>query len=255
MPKNNSNGKIPTPKRVGTPTASVGVKRLSRSKIDLFMECPRCFYLNFKLNVKRPPGFPFTLNSAVDALLKKEFDIHRQNQTSHPLMKENGLDAIPYSHPNIDIWRNTFKGIEYIHPQTGFTISGAIDDIWIDKDENLMIVDYKATSTTAEITLDAEYRQSYKRQMEVYQWLFRRNGFKISDTSYFVYVNALKDRELFDNKLDFDIFLIPYEGDDSWIEPTIINIRETLNKDKIPQASAVCEYCLYRKLAYEKENV
>ncbi len=231
------------------------VKKLSRSKIDLFVECPRCFYLDFKLNVKRPPGFPFTLNGAVDALLKKEFDIHRQNQTPHPLMKENGLDAVPYSDPNIDVWRNTFKGIQYIHPQTGFTISGAIDDIWIDKDENLFIVDYKATSTTAEITLDAEYRQSYKRQMEVYQWLFRRNGFKVSDFGYFVYANALKDRELFDNKLDFDIFLIPYEGDDSWVEPTINHIKKVLDSTDIPKPSEACNYCLYRQLAYKKENV
>lgn len=49
--------------------------RLSRSKIDLFLECPRCFYLDRKLGVARPPGFPFSLNSAVDKLLKKEFDI------------------------------------------------------------------------------------------------------------------------------------------------------------------------------------
>ena len=51
--------------------------KLSRSKIDLFLDCPRCFYLDRKLGVGRPPGFPFSLNSAVDHLLKKEFDIHR----------------------------------------------------------------------------------------------------------------------------------------------------------------------------------
>jgi hypothetical protein len=48
--------------------------KLSRSKIDLFLECPRCFYLDNKLGLKRPPGYPFALNSAVDLLLKKEFD-------------------------------------------------------------------------------------------------------------------------------------------------------------------------------------
>lgn len=221
-------------------------KRLSRSKIDLFMECPRCFYLDFKLNVKRPPGFPFTLNGAVDALLKKEFDIHREKQTVHPLLVENGVDAVPFQNEKIELWRNNFKGIEYVHPATGFTVSGAIDDIWIDKDGNLMIVDYKATSTSAEITLDAEYRQSYKRQMEVYQWLFRKNGFKVSDVGYFVYVNALKDRKLFDNRLDFDAFLIPYEGSDHWIEPVLAEIKQALENAEAPFASASCEYCFYR---------
>src|SRR3989339_1670760 len=62
--------------------------RLSRSKIDLFISCPRCFYLDRKLGVAQPPGYPFSLNSAVDKLLKKEFDIHRAGKTSHPLMKQ-----------------------------------------------------------------------------------------------------------------------------------------------------------------------
>ena len=44
--------------------------KLSRSKIDLFWECPRCFYFDRRLGVGRPPGFPFALNSAVDHLLK-----------------------------------------------------------------------------------------------------------------------------------------------------------------------------------------
>jgi hypothetical protein len=47
--------------------------RLSRSKIDMFINCPRCFYLDRKLGVAQPPGYPFSLNSAVDKLLKKEF--------------------------------------------------------------------------------------------------------------------------------------------------------------------------------------
>ncbi len=70
--------------------------RLSRSKLDLFIECPRCFYLDRKLGVGRPPGYPFNLNSAVDELLKKEFDIHRQAKTVHPLVKAYGLDLVPF---------------------------------------------------------------------------------------------------------------------------------------------------------------
>ena len=52
--------------------------KISRSKIDLFLECPRCFYLDVVKKIKRPPGFPFNLNNAVDMLLKKEFDRHRE---------------------------------------------------------------------------------------------------------------------------------------------------------------------------------
>jgi len=72
--------------------------KISRSKIDLYLNCPRCFYLDRVLGISQPPGYPFSLNSAVDHLLKKEFDIHRAKNTKHPLMEAYGLDAIPYSH-------------------------------------------------------------------------------------------------------------------------------------------------------------
>ena len=61
--------------------------KLSRSKIDLFIECPRCFYFDRKIGVARPPGFPFALNSAVDTLLKKEFDVYRAKGVKHPLIE------------------------------------------------------------------------------------------------------------------------------------------------------------------------
>ena len=53
---------------------------LSRSKIDLFLKCPKCFYLDRKLGISQPSGAPFTLNMAVDTLLKKEFDVYRQKK-------------------------------------------------------------------------------------------------------------------------------------------------------------------------------
>src|SRR3989344_2643553 len=84
--------------------------RLSRSKIDLFLNCPRCFYLDRRLGVAQPPGFPFSLNSAVDELLKKEFDSHRAKGTAHPLMKAYSIDAVPFDHEKMDEWRDALRG-------------------------------------------------------------------------------------------------------------------------------------------------
>ncbi|MDO8261505.1 MAG: hypothetical protein Q7T50_08520, partial [Candidatus Magasanikbacteria bacterium] len=83
--------------------------RLSRSKIDLFLNCPRCFYLDRRLGVGQPPGYPFSLNSAVDKLLKKEFDIHRAAGSKHPLMEHYKIDAIPLSHEKIEEWRDSLR--------------------------------------------------------------------------------------------------------------------------------------------------
>jgi CRISPR/Cas system-associated exonuclease Cas4 (RecB family) len=224
--------------------------RLSRSKIDLFIECPRCFYIDNKLGVARPPGFPFNLNSAVDHLLKKEFDIHRAGKTQHPIMEKYGVDAVPFQHKDIDIWRENFKGIEYRHEPTGFIVSGAVDDVWVNPEGELIVVDYKSTSKDDEITaLDQDWHDGYKRQMEVYQWLLRRNGFKVSDTGYFVYANGIKDKEAFDGKLEFEVTLIAHKGDDLWVEKTLTKIKECLEGEALPPVGDDCDYCRYREAA------
>ncbi|OGZ06587.1 MAG: hypothetical protein A2942_04520 [Candidatus Lloydbacteria bacterium RIFCSPLOWO2_01_FULL_50_20] len=221
--------------------------RLSRSKIDLFLNCPRCFYIDNKLGVARPPGYPFNLNSAVDHLLKKEFDIHRAGKTAHPLMEQYGVDAVPFAHEDIDIWRENFKGLEYHHEPTGLTVSGAVDDVWINPHKELIVVDYKSTSKDEEIVeLEETWHEGYKRQMEVYQWLLRRNGFSVSDTGYFVYANGKKDRKAFDGKLEFDVTLILYTGNDSWVEPALRDIKKTLD-GALPLGSESCDYCRYRE--------
>jgi len=229
--------------------------RVSRSKIDLFLNCPLCFYLDCRLGVGRPPGFPFALNSAVDALLKKEFDIHRAKKQAHPLMDAYGLESvIPYEHEDLDLWRNNFKGIRYVHKATNLLITGAIDDIWINKKGEVIIVDYKSTSKEEKVTLDKEWQIGYKRQMEIYQWLFRMNDYKVSSTGYFVYCNGKTDRMAFDAKLEFDIDLIPYKGDDSWIEGTLKDIKECLVSEKVPQLKNPCDYCEYRKAARDVQS-
>ena len=98
--------------------------KISRSKIDLFIECPRCFYFDRRVGISRPPGFPFSLNSAVDALLKKEFDIHRAKETRHPLLERYGVDAQPAPHKDLDKWRHNFTGVQFLHTPTNFLVYG-----------------------------------------------------------------------------------------------------------------------------------
>lgn len=230
--------------------------RISRFRMEGFLSCPRCFYLDRRLGLDQPglPGWP--LNDAVDHLLKNEFDLLRKDGKKHALMEKYGIDAIPFQHPDLPEWRddhNRFVGVSVLHKPTNLELCGIIDDIWVTPKGQLHIVDYKSTSTSKEISLEDEYKQGYKKQVEWYQWLFMQKGFDVSNTAYFVYANGLKGDRVFDAKIEFEVQIIPHKGDTSWVEPTIFAMKKCLDLDSIPESDPDCELCMYRKLIRTKE--
>lgn len=228
--------------------------RLSRSKIDFFIECPRCFYLDNKLGTKRP-GFPsFNLNIAVDELFKKEFDVHRAAGTPHPLMQKYKIDAVPFAHKNMNDWRDNFTGIVTVHKPTKLEVSGAVDDVWVTPNKTLIIVDYKSTSKDERIERlgDSPWEQQYTRQLGVYRWLLEQNGFTVEETGYLVYANADKTMDAFDDKLIFETTLVSVPTVVDWIEPTLTEIKACLDANTLPPTGGQCEYCPYREAAGKK---
>ena len=229
--------------------------KISRSKIELFKQCQRCFWLDVRLKIKRPDGPPFKINKTIDELFKKEFDKHRLDGTPHPIMTDNQIKAVPYQHEDLEKWRQNFIGVFTLHEPTNLHVFGAIDDVWVGETGELMVVDYKATAKTKEVDIDSDWQISYKRQVEVYQWLLRQNGFKVSNTAYFVYANARIDADDFGNRLEFTTKLIPYSGDDSWVEPTLVNMKACMDADmpEVGQAAmgGICEYCAYARARTE----
>lgn len=151
------------------------------------------------------------------------------------------------------MWR--FVGASIIDEQTGLKIQGIVDDLWVNPENQIHIVDYKATSTSSAISLEDEYKAGYKRQMEIYQWIFRKMGFKVSDIGYFVFANGIKDRDFFDNKLEFDLSILTHIGDDSWVGPAIMDLKKVLDSDELPESGENCEYCEYRRLISQEEKM
>ena len=226
---------------------------LSRSKLECFVKCPRCLYLDRRLGVK-PPGIPaLVLNSLVGKLLGMEFDACRERSVTNPLMIANGLEGVvPFNHPSLAEWRSNFKGIRFVHEPTNLLVYGAPDDLWVNKDGSLIVVDYKATaSKDREIKLDSVYRQAYKRQVEVYQWLLRQIGHKVCRQAFLVFANAKVDGTSFDCRLDFDLSLVEVIGQTEWIEPTLTQIKSTLMASDPPPAAPDCEACKFVAAANE----
>jgi len=138
-----------------------------------------------------------------------------------------------------------FTGVRVEHAATGLTLFGAIDDLWADAGGTHYVVDYKATSKGGEVTLDADWQGGYKRQVEFYQWLLRGRGLSVSDRAWFVYANGIKGDAAFNDVLHFRTKLIPYDGNDGWVEPTLRDVADCLASEHAPEAAPACAFCDY----------
>ena len=195
------------------------------------------------------PGW--ALNTAVDELLKKEFNHYRNIQKPHPLITKNKLNFIPFQHEKIDYWRDALRGgITFTDFDTNLEIHGGVDDIWFNPDnQELVVVDYKAQSKEGSVEtvdyLENQYHQGYKIQMDIYVYILRQMKFKVSDTAYFLVCNGLKSSEKFDAKLHFDLTLVPYTTDTSWVKNKIVEMKKVLDAKDVPQINKNCEKCMF----------
>lgn len=166
-------------------------------------------------------------------------------------MVKHKIKAVPYHHVDMNTWRENFVGVFTLHEPTNLHIFGAVDDVWENESGELIVVDYKATSKKTDVTIDADWQVTYKRQMEIYQWLLRQNGFSVSDTGYFVYTNGRVDLDGFNDRVEFKTKIISYKGSDSWIEGAIINMKQCMEREMpkmgIDIMGGPCAYCSYAR--------
>ena len=225
--------------------------KISRSKFSDFLDCPRCFYLDRVKGLQSPSMPGWALNTAVDELLKKEFDIYRAQKKPHPIFEEYKLNFVPFEHEDLNTWRNSLKGgIGFEDEETNLYIHGGVDDIWYDLDsQKLVVADYKAQSSSFPIEkesyLASTYHQSYKTQMDIYVYILRQMGFGVSDTAYFMVCNGEKTPSQFDANMKFSIKLIDYQVDTSWVGSKIKEMKRLMDGLVMPEINTYCENCAY----------
>ena len=232
---------------------------LSRSRVENFIKCPACFYLQQVKGVRFPSIPGFNLNEATDVLLKRDFDKYR-GKSAHPYLKSIGFEnLVPYSHQDFELWTQSLHfGAEgrmnFVHQPTNLKVGGGLDDVWIDTNtKKLHVVDYKSTSQKSpgrEIDLNDKWKAAYKRQMDFYVWVMLQQGFDVSSTGYFLYCDGdrFSDYTFLNNafgNMKFKMTLIPYEVDISWVEPTLYKIKECLELEKQPEHSQDCEFRIF----------
>ncbi|MCX6761183.1 MAG: PD-(D/E)XK nuclease family protein [Candidatus Nealsonbacteria bacterium] len=172
--------------------------QLSPNSLDLFLDCPHCFWLDKKMGIKRPPPYPYALNIAVDLLLKKEFDQYRAKNEPHPLLVSSNISAKLFHNQDLlDQWRNNFSGIRYYDSELGATIFGAVDDVLEFPDGKLAPLDYKTTGSSV-----ANIYDRFQLQMDVYTYLLEKNGFATTRKGYLAFY-VVEKHDGFNDRLPF----------------------------------------------------
>ena len=168
--------------------------QLSPNSLNLYLDCPHCFWLDKNLGIKRPPPYPYALNSAVDALLKEEFDAYREKKLAHPLLKENNIKAHLFGNQKLlNQWRNNLAGIRYFDPELQATLFGAVDDVLEFDDGKIAPLDYKSTGSTA-----ANIYDRFQLQLDTYTFLMEKNGYQTPRKGYLAFYIVDKSRGFID---------------------------------------------------------
>ena len=211
--------------------------QLSPNSLNLFLECPHCFWLDKNLGIKRPPPYPYALNSAVDALLKEEFDTYRSKKMPHPLLADNNIKA--HLFPNqklLNQWRNNLAGIRYFDQDLGATLFGAVDDVLEFTDGRIAPLDYKSTGSTT-----AKIYDRFQLQLDTYTFLMEKNGFKTPRKGYLAFYVVDKSRGFID-RLPFRKEIVEIDTNPSDIYAIFKDAIAALREPTPPKHSVDCQF-------------
>lgn len=160
------------------------VFKISPSSLNLIEGCPRCFWLE-KHKVWKRPETPFpSLPSGMDKILKIHFDkFMGKNKLPPELCYHKHCENMKLFDDNekLKTWRNNLKGIQW-KDKDGNILFGAVDNILI-KGKKLIVLDFK----TRGYALKEDTADRYQNQLDVYNYLLRKNGYETEDYGFLLF--------------------------------------------------------------------
>ena len=211
--------------------------KLSPNSLNLFLECQHCFWLDKNLGIKRPPPYPYALNSAVDTLLKEEFDTYRAKGLPHPLLEEKGIKAKLFSNQKLlNQWRDNFAGIRYYDKDLEATLFGAVDDVLEFEGGKIAPLDYKSTGSTV-----AKVYDRFQLQLDTYAFLMEKNGYETTRKGYLAFYIVDKSRGFID-RLPFRKQVVEIDTNPSDIYAIFNDAVKILKQPTPPAHSADCPF-------------
>jgi len=208
---------------------------LSPSTLNLYRECPRCFYLHMKYEIKRPRGPMPSIAIGLDSVFKKYFDYYRSIGELPPDLRSEMSGHL------IDRLKPTY----YYDISKGYCILGKLDDCLVTDEGKYVPLDHKTRASAAR-----DVHPAYQLQMEVYCMLMDGNGLKAGDRAYLLYYFPLNvSPEEGAGSIAFGMDIKRVDVNVNHAEEVINKAIKCIESSALPDASGECEYCGWVKQA------
>ena len=211
--------------------------KLSQSTLNLFKECPRCFWLQLKKGIKRPDTIFPSLPSGMDKVIKIHFDNFMEKGILPPeLCKNSECNDLKLFNDKklLEEWRNNRKGVQF-KDNEGNILKGAIDNI-LKKGNKLIVLDYK----TRGFPLKEDTAEHYQTQLDIYNFLLRKNNYETENYSYLLFYHPKEVNK--EGNVIFNTDLIKMKVNISNAESIWKHALESLEQG-MPETNQDCEFC------------
>ncbi len=215
--------------------------KVSPSGIGMLLECPRCLWLHYREEIKRPSGVFPSLPGGMDGMFKVYFDEWRAKGELPPEIAGKVEGKLFDDMEKLSVWRNNWKGMTAEIPEYDILLKGAVDDMLVMKDGTIAPFDFK----TRGYPTKEDTHEHYRTQIALYSLLFQRNGLNVAKDGYllFFWPSAYEK-----NSASFTTELIRLSvSPDNGME--ILKRVHAIISGAKPEAADECPYCEYRDTA------
>ncbi len=210
--------------------------KLSPSTLNIFLECPRCFWLDKVKGIKRPRGIFPSLPGGMDLVIKRYFDGFRLNGGMPPEVQGKLPGELFSNIATLEKWRNWRNSdLRYEDKASNATLIGALDDCLVE-DGCYIPLDYKTRGSEPR----GDHRKYYQNQLDCYCLMLESCGFRTKGLAYLLYYWPQEVSQ--DSVVKFHVEPIRIETN---IESAkrIVQDAAKLLSGPMPKPGANCEYC------------
>ncbi len=204
--------------------------------LNLFRECPRCFWLHYNERIHRPRGIFPSLPGGMDLVIKDYMDVFRKKDAMPPELEGKIVGKLMPDLKLMDLWRNWRTGLEYEDKKIKATLFGALDDC-LSSGKKYIPLDYK-TRGSAPRPGDSE--RYYQTQLDTYALLLSANGYETASFAYLLYYYPKTVKQ--NGQVVFNTAVVKVPTDLKRAKKTFEDAVELLH-GPLPKRHTSCEYC------------